>query len=96
MKKQTTDEALVLLQKTANRIMPLLSQYQPIKQWAGLRPASPNGIPYIGRVPQFSNLWVNAGHFRNGLVLAPASAKLLADLMLCRTPCVNPEPYQII
>lgn len=94
--KQTTDEALVLLQKTANRIMPLLSQYQPIKQWAGLRPASPNGIPYIGRVPQFSNLWVNAGHFRNGLVLAPASAKLLADLMLCRTPCVNPEPYQII
>ncbi|MDO8415694.1 MAG: glycine oxidase ThiO [Agitococcus sp.] len=94
--KQTTDEALALLQKTANRIMPLLSQYQPIKQWAGLRPASPNGIPYIGRVPQFSNLWVNAGHFRNGLVLAPASAKLLADLMLCRTPCVNPEPYQII
>ena len=94
--KQTTDEALALLQKTANRIMPLLFQYQPIKQWAGLRPASPNGIPYIGRVPQFSNLWVNAGHFRNGLVLAPASAKLLADLMLCRTPCVNPEPYQII
>ena len=94
--KQTTDEALALLQKTANRIMPLLSQYQPIKQWAGLRPASPNGIPYIGRVPQFSNLWVNAGQFRNGLVLAPASAQLLADLMLCRTPCVNPEPYQII
>jgi glycine oxidase len=87
---------LILLKKSAERIMPLLSQYQPIKQWAGLRPASPNGIPYIGRVPQFSNLWVNAGHFRNGLVLAPASAKLLADLMLCRTPCVNPEAYQII
>jgi len=94
--KQTTDEALTLLKTSAERIMPLLSQYQPIKQWAGLRPASPNGIPYIGRVPQFTNLWVNAGQFRNGLVLAPASAKLLADLMLERTPCVNPQPYQII
>jgi glycine oxidase len=94
--KQTTDEALVTLKNSAERIMPLLSQYQPIKQWAGLRPASPNGIPYIGRIPQFTNLWVNAGQFRNGLVLAPASAKLLADLMLERTPSVNPEPYQII
>lgn len=94
--KQTTDEALVLLKKSAECIMPLLSQYQPIKQWAGLRPASPNGIPYIGRVPQFSNLWVNAGQFRNGLVLAPASAKLLADLMLGNTPCISPEPYQIL
>ena len=94
--KQTTDNALILLRKSAERIMPLLSQYQPIKHWAGLRPASPNGIPYIGRVPQFNNLWVNAGQFRNGLVLAPASAKLLADLMLDRSPCVNPEPYQII
>lgn len=94
--KQTTAEALVLLKKSAERIMPLLSQYQPIKQWAGLRPASPNGIPYIGRVPQFTNLWVNAGQFRNGLVLAPASAKLLADLMLERKASVSPEPYQLI
>lgn len=94
--KQTTEVALALLKQSAERIMPLLSQYQPIKQWAGLRPASPNGIPYIGRVPQLANLWVNAGQFRNGLVLAPASAKLLADLMLGRTPCVSPKPYQII
>lgn len=94
--KQTTNDALALLTQSAERIMPLLCQYQPIKQWAGLRPASPNGIPYIGRVPQLTNLWVNAGQFRNGLVLAPASARLLADLMLKRTPCVNPIPYQVI
>lgn len=94
--KQTTDEALILLKKSAERIMPLLSQYQPIKHWAGLRPASPNGIPYISRVPQFSNLWVNAGQFRNGLVLAPASAQLLVDLMLGHPPKISPTPYQML
>ncbi len=94
--KQTTEDALQLLTLSAERILPLLANHTPIGHWAGLRPASPNGIPFIGRVSQFANLWVNAGQFRNGLVLAPASAKLLADLMLQRSPCVNPEPYQLL
>jgi glycine oxidase len=38
-------------------------------------------------------LWLNCGHFRNGLVLAPASCRLLADLMLGREPIVDPRPY---
>lgn len=94
--KQTTAEALQLLTQSAERILPMLANYTPIGHWAGLRPASPNGIPFIGRVPQFANLWVNAGQFRNGLVLAPASAQLLADLILQREPCVSPEPYQVL
>ncbi len=94
--KQTTDEALQLLTQSAKRILPLLANYTPIGHWSGLRPASPNGIPFIGRVPQFANVWVNAGQFRNGLVLAPASAQLLADLILQRQPCINPEPYQVL
>jgi glycine oxidase len=47
-------------------------------------------------MPQFNNVWINAGQFRNGLVLAPASATLLADLILAREPFVNPEPYQVL
>ena len=38
---------------------------------------------------------LNAGQFRNGLVLAPASAQLLVDLMLAQSPSINPQPYQI-
>lgn len=94
--KQTTDEAMQLLTTSAERILPLLANESPIRHWAGLRPASPNGIPYIGRMPQFNNVWINAGQFRNGLVLAPASATLLADLILAREPFVNPEPYQVL
>lgn len=94
--KQTTHQALELLSHSAQKIMPLLAQYRPIKQWAGLRPASPNGIPFIGKLPQFSNVWLNAGQFRNGLVLAPASAQLLVDLMQANKTQVNENPYQII
>ena len=93
--KQTTPQALALLSQSAQRILPLLTEYQPIKHWAGLRPSSPNGIPFIGKVPHFSNVWLNAGQFRNGLVLAPASAQLLVDLMQGNTPQINPQPYQV-
>ena len=49
--------------------------------------------PYIGPVPGFDGLWLNTGHYRNGLVLAPASCRLLADLMSGREPIIDPVPY---
>ena len=61
-------------------------------QWAGFRPGSPEGMPWIGAISE--KLWVNSGHFRNGVVLSPASSRLLCDLMLDRTPIVDPLPYQ--
>lgn len=94
--KATTSEALDSLAATAERLWPALRGQAPVAHWAGLRPAAPNGIPFIGAVPGLDNLWLNAGQFRNGLVLAPASARLLADLMLLRTPQLDPRPYQII
>ena len=93
--KSTTDQATELLSYSAQNILPLLANYQPIRQWAGLRPASPNGIPFIGKHPKLANLWINAGQFRNGLVLAPASAQLLVEQMLGIQTSINPMPYQI-
>lgn len=94
--KSTTEQATQLLRSSAQAILPLLSKYQPIKQWAGLRPASPNGIPFIGKHPNLVNLWINAGQFRNGLVLAPASAQLLVDQMLDLPLTINPLPYSVL
>ena len=94
-KKETTQQALSLLHKAALQIIPELSNY-PIKMhWAGLRPSSPDGIPFIGQHPTTQGLYVNTGHFRNGVVLGPASAHLLADIALGRTPIVNPKPYAL-
>ena len=91
--KTPTDEALASLQASAVALLPALADAEVVGHWAGLRPSSPEGIPFIGEVPDHPGLWLNCGHFRNGLVLAPASCQLLADLMLGREPIVDPAPY---
>ncbi|MFN3587055.1 MAG: NAD(P)/FAD-dependent oxidoreductase, partial [Moraxellaceae bacterium] len=82
------------LQASAARLLPALARAQPVAQWAGLRPATTDGLPYIGRVEGTDNVWLNTGQFRNGLVLAPASARLLAELMTGAAPFIDPTPYR--
>ncbi|MDI9728085.1 glycine oxidase ThiO [Stutzerimonas stutzeri] len=91
--KTPTEDALESLRATAIELLPALADAQVVKHWAGLRPGSPDGVPYIGPVSGFDGLWLNCGHFRNGLVLAPASCQLLVDLMLGQSPIVDPSPY---
>lgn len=91
--KTPTATALQSLKASAVELLPALAQAEPVAQWAGLRPGSPEGIPYIGPLPGFDGLWLNCGHYRNGLVLAPASCQLLTDLLLERSPVIDPAPY---
>lgn len=91
--KTPTGEALESLRASAIELLPALAEAEVVKHWAGLRPGSPDGIPFIGPVPEHEGLWLNCGHFRNGLVLAPASCQLLTNLLLGQTPIVDPAPY---
>ncbi|MDQ7729147.1 glycine oxidase ThiO [Halomonas sp. SpR8] len=92
---KTTDEAaLASLKQSAEAILPALKRCPVANQWAGLRPGSPEGIPFIGALHEWPNVFVNAGHYRNGLVLAPASTHLLVDQLLGREPLIAPAPYQ--
>ncbi|SEM92696.1 glycine oxidase [Pseudomonas sp. ok272] len=91
--KTPTENALESLKASAVELIPELAQAQVVGHWAGLRPGSPEGIPYIGAVPGVDGLWLNCGHYRNGLVLAPASCQLFADVLLARTPVIDPAPY---
>ncbi len=93
--KETTDAGREDLLKAAHAIMPGLSAHPVTHHWAGLRPSSPEGIPYIGEHPEIRGLVVNTGHFRNGIVLAPASARLAADLILGRDSTLDPAPYTL-
>lgn len=81
--------------KACTTLVPQLTDFPIVKQWAGLRPSSPTGIPYIGKMPKIDNLWGNFGHFRNGLCMGPASAQLLRQLMLKQPPFIDPQPYQL-
>lgn len=91
--KSTTRAAYDELYAIATARFPLLAHCRVEAHWAGLRPSSPAGVPYIGRHPAIDGLFVNAGHFRNGIVLGLASARLAADLVLGREPIVDPSPY---
>lgn len=91
--KSITDQACGSLRASAEQMLPALSSLPVLQQWAGLRPGSPGGVPFIGRVPGLSNVYVNAGHYRNGLVLAPASADLLVGLLTGMSADLDPTPY---
>ncbi len=81
------------LHAEAAELLPILSSVQPIQHWSGLRPGSPDNIPIIDRHPDYDNVFVNTGHYRYGVTMAPASAELLVDLMEGNTPALDPAPY---
>ena len=88
-----TREGYESLCENALRLKPSLAGKTPLAVWAGLRPGNMRDEPYIFPVDSQQRLWVNTGHFRNGLVAAPASARLLAQWM-CGEPLeFDPSPY---
>ncbi|MCL4112667.1 UNVERIFIED_CONTAM: hypothetical protein GTU68_052114 [Idotea baltica] len=90
-----TQKACEQLEVFAETLIPAL-RGKPLKaHWAGVRPGSPDGVPIIGEMPDINGLWLNCGHYRNGVVLAPASCNLLVDLMLKRSPKINHHLYAV-
>lgn len=92
--KSTDAATRTRLHAEAAELLPALAHVGPIRHWAGLRPGSPDNIPIIDRHPDYDNVFVNTGHYRYGVTLAPASAELLVDLMEGRTPVLDPAPYR--
>ncbi|MCP5208787.1 MAG: glycine oxidase ThiO [Hahellaceae bacterium] len=91
--KTTTATAKDTLTDVAIDMFPELASAQIEAHWAGLRPGCEDGIPVIGEIPQIPGLFINAGHFRNGLVLAPASVQLLTETILQGDLPFDPAPY---
>lgn len=81
-----------LLQKAAG-LVPELANYPIEHHWAGLRPGTSQQMPIISNHPSLSGLFINTGHFRNGVVTAPASAHLCVDQILNTSPILDPAPY---
>ncbi|MEO8457944.1 MAG: glycine oxidase ThiO [Chloroflexota bacterium] len=80
-RKTTTARALAGLRRMATALVPALSTASIASSWAGLRPGTPDGLPIIGRFPGKDNVYVASGHFRNGVLLAPVTGRLIADLV---------------
>lgn len=77
----------------AFEFLPGLRQLNAVRAWAGLRPASIDGLPYIGRVASRRGVWVAAGHEGLGVTTAPGTARLLVDQLLGRPAALGMAPY---
>lgn len=93
--KSTTEEAIAGLRALAVRLAPGLASTRLQQAWAGLRPGSPDGLPYLGPVPQWDNLWIAAGHYRAGIQLSAGTARVLCDVLQGRQPPLDLTPFRL-
>lgn len=81
--------AITSLLDQAARLIPSLAGSRVFASWAGLRPATVDGLPLIGMHPTKPHHLLATGHYRNGILLAPATAVVVADLIERKTPTVD-------
>ena len=91
--KSTNAKAIATLHQKAAAIVPQLAEARILSQWAGLRPATPDQLPLIGPHPTLPSHYLATGHFRNGILLAPATACVLADLILNPRSAIDLTPF---
>jgi glycine oxidase len=78
----TTEPGLNSLRDAAAEIAPGFAGSRPSESWAGLRPFAGDGLPVLGDVPGVEDLTIATGHFRNGILLAPLTGKLIAERLI--------------
>jgi glycine oxidase len=93
---RTSQADLDQLRRRAAGLLPAMGDpttAPQVEAWAGLRPAAADRLPLIGRLPGSRHQWMAAGHYRNGILLAPATAVALADLLEDKAPAVDLSPF---
>ena len=90
--KETTQEGLRKILDAAVALAPALAGAEIVESWAGLRPGSPDQLPIIGPT-DIPGLLIATGHYRNGILLAPVTAKLICSWILERKANFNAERF---
>jgi glycine oxidase len=86
--KSVENETIVRLQQNACKYLPELETAALVNSWAGLRPGTADDLPLIGPTEQ-PHVFIASGHFRNGILLAPVTGKIVADLIIGKTSPVD-------
>ena len=81
------------LHTLAADLLPDLAHAPQFETWAGLRPTTPDGLPLLGPIPDRPNQFIATGHYRNGILLAPATAHVMAQLLSGEQPSIDLSPY---
>jgi glycine oxidase len=93
--KRTTAAAISELLALAGSLVPGLAGAHVEQCWAGLRPGSADGLPFLGPVPGMTNLFVAAGHFRAGIQLSPATGLVMKELLLGQKLTISLESFRL-
>jgi glycine oxidase len=90
--KRTDVDTIQRMHRAAIRLVPALSQARMLEAWAGLRPGTPDNLPILGatRTPGY---FVATGHFRDGILLAPITADMMAHVITATNPEYDLLPF---
>lgn len=88
-----TEKGIERLRKWNKNAFPFLADKTPFHRWAGLRPATQDGYPLIGALGGAKRVVFAAGHYRNGILLSPATAMLAADCLEGRAPAEYAQAF---
>ncbi|MEM7029317.1 MAG: FAD-dependent oxidoreductase, partial [Chloroflexota bacterium] len=87
--KRSTVEGVYGLLSSAMQFFPALKDATILETWAGLRPRAIDDWPVLGPVAGYNGLYISTGHFRNGILLAPATTQLIVDWVFEQTSTIN-------
>lgn len=90
--KRVNTDVIQGLHQQAASLLPELGQGRILEVWSGLRPGTPDGLPMIGETSYLGYL-VATGHYRDGIMLAPITAKIIAQIVTGQTPEINLLPF---
>jgi glycine oxidase len=88
-----TERGIARLVRQGPKVFPMLEGLEPVHRWAGLRPGTLDGRPLIGRLPHAPNVVIAAGHYRNGILLAPVTGEAVAALLAGEAPPVPLDAF---
>jgi glycine oxidase len=90
--KRTDVATIQRLHRTAIAMVPELSNAKILEDWAGLRPGTPDALPILGATPT-PGYYVATGHFRDGILLAPVTAKVMTQIIEGENPDHDLAPF---
>ena len=92
--KHTVPEAIQKLRQAALSLVPKLADGRILEAWAGLRPGTPDNLPILGETAT-PGYFVATGHFRDGILLAPVTARVMGQVISGQNPGFNLEPFAV-
>jgi glycine oxidase len=91
--KRVTAGGVASIIERATEILPSFDQLAIVETWAGLRPHSPDDLPILGEDSDVAGLIYATGHYRNGILLAPITAKAISELITKGESSINIAPF---